>query len=158
VLGSYFTLCYRKQAGPTKHDLTLLYGDPSDSSVIVEVATPSICTKRSLHRGVMVMVHRRLPHPVRSRRSRGSYVDMSIFPRIFGTLCLLVRFAIASVAICHLRYPGNINEVIALSFVKGLLRYNYETRSTIAMALQSPWITCDLDDLEKAYRERVSLT
>lgn len=45
----------------------------------------------------------------------------------------------------------------ALSLVKGLLRYNYETRSTIAMALQSPWITRDLDDLEKAYRERISL-
>jgi hypothetical protein len=61
-------------------------------SVVVEVATPSIGTKKSLPRGVTVMVHRRLPHPVRLRQSRGSYVDMSIFPRAFGTLYLLVRF------------------------------------------------------------------
>jgi hypothetical protein len=123
-------------------------------SVIVEVATLSIGTKKLLRKGVTVMVHRRLPHPVRLRQSRGSYVDMSIFPRIFGTLCLLVRFGFT---LYYLRYRSNINEVIALSLVKGLLRYNYETRSTIAMALQSSWITRDLDDLEKAYRERISL-
>ena len=53
---------------------------------------------------------------------------------------------------------NELNELIALSLVKGLLRYNYETRLTIAMALQTPWINYDIDDLEKAYRERVSLT
>jgi hypothetical protein len=60
----------------------------------LEVATPSIGTKKSLRRGVMVMVHRRLPHPVRLRQSKGLCVDMSIFLRAFGTLCLLVRFGL----------------------------------------------------------------
>ncbi|KAH9969108.1 kinase-like protein [Russula dissimulans] len=46
----------------------------------------------------------------------------------------------------------------ALSLVKGLLRYNYTTRSTIAMALQASWIDSDLEDLEIAYQERVSET
>jgi len=46
----------------------------------------------------------------------------------------------------------------AQSLVKGLLRYNYGTRLTIAMALQTPWIDTDLDDLEIAYQERVSET
>jgi hypothetical protein len=54
-------------------------------------------------------------------------------------------------------YHGDINELVAQSLVKGLLRYNYEARSTIAMALETPWIDCDLDALETAYRERVSL-
>jgi len=63
-------------------------------SVIVEVATLSIGTRKSLRRGVTVMVHRRLPHAVRLRQSRGSYVDMSIFPRTFGTLYPLVRFGL----------------------------------------------------------------
>jgi hypothetical protein len=53
---------------------------------------------------------------------------------------------------------GGINKPIALSLVKGLLRYNYTTRSTIAMALQASWIDSDLEDLEIAYQERVSET
>ncbi|KAI9513077.1 kinase-like protein [Russula earlei] len=60
----------------------------------------------------------------------------------------------------YIDFSGDIWNTLpsALSLVKGLLRYNYEARSTIAMALQAPWINIDLDDLEKAYRERVSLT
>lgn len=46
----------------------------------------------------------------------------------------------------------------ARSLVTGLLRYNYESRSTVAMALGTSWIYCDLEDLEKAFQERVSLT
>jgi hypothetical protein len=65
----------------------------------------------------------------------------------------LVTFII----VFHLRYCRNINELVARTLVKSLLRYNYETRSTIAMALQAPWIYCDLDALEQAYRDRVSL-
>ncbi|KAI0068281.1 kinase-like protein [Artomyces pyxidatus] len=44
----------------------------------------------------------------------------------------------------------------ARSLVRGLLRYNYEVRLTTAMALESPWISCDLEALEKAYRARVA--
>jgi hypothetical protein len=50
-----------------------------------------------------------------------------------------------------------LTSLLARTLVKSLLRYNYETRSTIAMALEAPWIYCDLDALEKAYRDRVSL-
>ncbi|KAH9176843.1 kinase-like protein [Lactarius sanguifluus] len=46
----------------------------------------------------------------------------------------------------------------ARSLVNGLLRYNHESRSTVAMALETPWIYYDLEDLEKAFQERVSLT
>ena len=58
----------------------------------------------------------------------------------------------------HLRGPHGIDELVARSLVNGLLRYNHESRSTVAMALESPWIYCDLEDLEKAYQERVSST
>ncbi|KAI0249499.1 hypothetical protein BJV78DRAFT_1129507, partial [Lactifluus subvellereus] len=59
----------------------------------------------------------------------------------------------------YVDFSGNIWDFLpaARSLVKGLLRYNYETRSTIAMALETQWIDCDLEDLEKAYRERISL-
>ncbi|KAH8998816.1 kinase-like protein [Lactarius hatsudake] len=46
----------------------------------------------------------------------------------------------------------------ARSLVNGLLRYDHESRSTVAMALETPWIYYDLEDLEKAFQERVSLT
>ena len=124
--------------------------------VIVEVVTPLIDNEKSLHIRAPAIVHRRYPRPARLKRSRRSCVDTSNFPRTSGKHCLLVRFA--SVAICYRGCWGNINEIIALSLVKGLLRYSCETRSTIALALQSPWINSDLDGLEKAYRERVSLT
>ncbi|KAI0005567.1 kinase-like protein [Russula compacta] len=60
----------------------------------------------------------------------------------------------------HIDVSGDIWIALpaALSLVKGLLRYSYEARSTIAMALETTWINCDIDDLEKAYRERISLT
>ncbi|KAH9982328.1 kinase-like protein, partial [Lactifluus volemus] len=59
----------------------------------------------------------------------------------------------------YVDFPENVWNSLpaARTLVKGLLRYNYETRSTIAMALQAPWIYCDLDALEQAYRDRVSL-
>ncbi|KAH9082238.1 kinase-like protein [Lactarius deliciosus] len=46
----------------------------------------------------------------------------------------------------------------ARSLVNGLLRYDHESRSTVAMALETAWIYYDLEDLEKAFQERVSLT
>ncbi|KAI0305027.1 kinase-like protein, partial [Russula brevipes] len=57
----------------------------------------------------------------------------------------------------HIDFSGDIWHTLpaALWLIKGLLRYNYETRSTIAMALETPWINCDLDDLEKAYQGRI---
>ena len=58
----------------------------------------------------------------------------------------------------HLRGRRDIDGLIARSFVTGLLRYNYESRSTVAMALETSWILCDLEELEKAFRERISLT
>lgn len=57
-----------------------------------------------------------------------------------------------------MRGRRDTDELVARSLVKGLLRYNYESRSSVAMALETPWIYCDLDDLEKAFQERVSLT
>ncbi|KAI0271432.1 kinase-like protein [Gloeopeniophorella convolvens] len=60
----------------------------------------------------------------------------------------------------HVEYPGFIWDPLpaARSLVKGLLRYNYETRATIAMALETPWISCDAEDLERAYRKRIPST
>ena len=58
----------------------------------------------------------------------------------------------------HLRGRRDIDELVARSLVTGLLRYNYESRSTVAMALETSWIYCDREDLEKAFKERVSLT
>jgi hypothetical protein len=129
----------------------------TDPPVIAEVVTPSIGTGHSPQTGVTTTVHRKPPHAVSSKRSRRSYMDTSTFPGTSGILCLLVRCLDTVVEVCHLRYHGDINGLVARSLVKGLLRYNYETRSTIAMALETPWIDCDLDALEKAYRERVSL-
>ena len=148
MLASCFTLCYRKQSSPAKHDLPFCYRrgchpfdryqkattQGSDGDGASQASTSSeIETKQRIVRG---------------------YVDFSA--GIWNTLPSGAFWGY-SVAICYLRYGGNIDDVIALSLVKGLLRYNYETRSTIAMALQSSWITGDLDDLEKAYRERISL-
>lgn len=57
-----------------------------------------------------------------------------------------------------MRGRRDIDELVARSLVNGLLRYDHDSRSTVAMALGTPWIYCDLDDLEKAFQERVSLT
>ncbi|KAI0307670.1 kinase-like domain-containing protein [Multifurca ochricompacta] len=60
----------------------------------------------------------------------------------------------------HVDFPEAIWASLpaAQSLAMGLLRYNYETRSTIAIALEASWIEYDLDGLEKAYQRRVSLT
>jgi len=104
----------------------------------------------------VMTVYRKIQSPVSSKQSRGSYTDKSTFWGSFGILYLLVRF-VPSWRACICRAYITL-DFVARSLVSGLLRYNHATRSTVAMALQSPWIYCDLDDLEKAFQERVSST
>jgi hypothetical protein len=64
------------------------------------------------------------------------------------------------VSVVELRLRGlrDIDKLVARSLVTGLLRYNYEARYTVAMALETSWIYCDLEDLDKAFQERVFCT
>jgi serine/threonine protein kinase len=43
----------------------------------------------------------------------------------------------------------------AKALVSKLLVYEPIERATVWSALKSPWITCDLEDLERAYYDRV---
>src|ERR1700677_4853877 len=108
-------------------------------SLIAGVAIRSIGTEPSPEMKATSIVYRKLQYPVSSKRSRGLCAERSTSRSASGILYLLVR-PVPRIAFCR----RDIDELVARSLVTGLLRYNYESRSTVAMALETSWIYSDL--------------